>query len=156
MSKGAKIFVISIFSFCIVSFLIAFVVLNVSPMSRLRSNEINSMENNRNAEKDEESEVAKLENTTANTNDIADVDTSDSLEVPAPTSQSVKKPTYTEISSYKTTIYDKEKNRIYNINLATSKLDGAIVKAGEEFSFNKTIGAMSAKQGFKKATGFNR
>lgn len=61
----------------------------------------------------------------------------------------------TEISKYSTTIYDTEEARIHNIKLAISKLDNVTIKAGEEFSFNNTIGAMGEKQGYKKATGFD-
>lgn len=61
----------------------------------------------------------------------------------------------TLITSYTTTIYDKDENRVYNIGLANEKLNNFIVKTGEEFSFNNTIGPMGEKQGFKKALGFD-
>ena len=60
-----------------------------------------------------------------------------------------------EIATYTTTLYDKEQSRIDNINLATSKLNGKIIKKYEEFSFNNTIGPMDESNGFKKATGFD-
>lgn len=62
---------------------------------------------------------------------------------------------YKEISSYKTNIYDTDKNRIYNIKLACEKLNEHIIKCGEEFSFNSTMGSMGEKDGFKKALGFD-
>lgn len=62
---------------------------------------------------------------------------------------------YVDISTYTTQIYDKDKNRVYNIKLACKKLDGHIVKAGEEFSFNDKMGAMGKADGYKKATGFD-
>ncbi len=142
MSKGAKIFAFSAISFCIVTFLVAFIMLNTSSFSALRSNETSSIKNI-NEDKVESNEPEVPEN-------IDDVN-----DITLPTAPEFIPPVYTEISSYKTTIYDKEKNRIHNINLASDKLDGAIVKAGEEFSFNKTIGPMGANQGYKKATGFN-
>jgi vancomycin resistance protein YoaR len=61
----------------------------------------------------------------------------------------------TQIATYTTTIYDSDTNRIDNISLAISKLNGTIVKKGEEFSFNSTIGPMDESQGFKKALGFD-
>ena len=60
-----------------------------------------------------------------------------------------------QIATYTTTLYDKEKTRIENINLAISKLNGVIVENGSEFSFNNTIGPMDESNGFKKATGFD-
>ena len=60
-----------------------------------------------------------------------------------------------QIATYTTTLYDKEKTRIENINLAISKLNGVIVENKAEFSFNNTIGPMDESNGFKKATGFD-
>jgi vancomycin resistance protein YoaR len=48
-------------------------------------------------------------------------------------------PVETEVSSFSTNIYDKDDNRVYNIALAISKLNGVILKAGDTFSFNNTI-----------------
>lgn len=42
-------------------------------------------------------------------------------------------------------------NRIYNINLTASKLNGILVPPGETFSFNQTVGDISAATGFKQA-----
>ena len=60
-----------------------------------------------------------------------------------------------QIATYTTTIYDTDTNRVDNISLANSKLNGHIVKVGEEFSFNNVIGPMDESQGFKKALGFD-
>ena len=60
-----------------------------------------------------------------------------------------------QIATYTTTLYDKEKTRIENINLAISKLNGVIIENKAEFSFNNTIGPMDESNGFKKATGFD-
>ena len=60
-----------------------------------------------------------------------------------------------QIATYTTTIYDTDTNRIDNITLANSKLNGHIVKAGTEFSFNTVIGPMDETQGFKEALGFD-
>lgn len=60
-----------------------------------------------------------------------------------------------QIATYTTTIYDTDTNRVENITLANSKLNGHIVKAGTEFSFNNVIGPMDETQGFKKALGFD-
>ncbi|MDD5415477.1 MAG: VanW family protein [Candidatus Daviesbacteria bacterium] len=42
-------------------------------------------------------------------------------------------------------------NRIYNINLTASKLNGVLVPPGETFSFNATVGDITAATGFKQA-----
>lgn len=69
--------------------------------------------------------------------------------------QETATPKETQIATYTTTIYDKDENRVYNITLANQKLNNKIVKPGEVFSFNNTIGPMGEKQGFKKAIGFD-
>ncbi|MEG2348211.1 MAG: VanW family protein [Clostridia bacterium] len=60
-----------------------------------------------------------------------------------------------EIANFSSSIYDKDENRIFNIGLAISKLNDVIIKKGENFSFNHTIGPMGQKQGYKEATGFD-
>lgn len=65
------------------------------------------------------------------------------------------KKVYEDISTYTTKIQDKDNNRVYNIKRACEKLDGHIVKSGEEFSFNNKMGAMGAADGYKKAVGFD-
>jgi len=42
-------------------------------------------------------------------------------------------------------------NRIYNVSLATSRINGALVAPNEEFSFNKTLGDVSKFTGYKEA-----
>ncbi len=64
-------------------------------------------------------------------------------------------PVETQISTFSTNIYDKDDNRVYNIGLAINKINGTIVKKGEIFSFNDTVGPMGEEQGFKKAIGFD-
>lgn len=41
-------------------------------------------------------------------------------------------------------------NRIYNIQLTASKINGVLVPPGEVFSFNQTVGDMTAANGFKQ------
>ena len=85
-----------------------------------------------------------------------DVKTGDS-QVPKapPVAQKVEEKKEEVIATYSTTIYDKDANRVSNITLANSKLNGKIIKNGEEFSYNNTIGPMNEQQGFKKALGFD-
>lgn len=42
-------------------------------------------------------------------------------------------------------------NRIYNVGLGASKINGILIAPGEEFSFNKIVGDISASTGFKQA-----
>jgi vancomycin resistance protein YoaR len=42
-------------------------------------------------------------------------------------------------------------NRAFNINLAASRIDGALIAPGETFSFNKTVGDISTLTGYKQA-----
>ena len=42
-------------------------------------------------------------------------------------------------------------NRIYNVSLTASMINGVLIPPGEVFSFNKTVGDISAATGFKQA-----
>ena len=42
-------------------------------------------------------------------------------------------------------------SRVYNVNLAAKTINNIILKPGQEFSFNQTIGRVSAKTGYKSA-----
>lgn len=84
------------------------------------------------------------------------VDTSKITPPTTPPSETpTEEPKEEQIATYTTTIYDKDANRVSNIALANSKLNGKIIKNGESFSFNNTIGPMNEQQGFKKALGFD-
>ncbi len=58
------------------------------------------------------------------------------------------------INSYTTNFDNSKTDRIFNIKLASKKINGTIIGTGETFSFNDTVGAMGAEQGFKKAITF--
>lgn len=55
------------------------------------------------------------------------------------------------IGEGKSTFYGSIPNRAYNIGHAAGKLNGVLVKPGETFSFNKTIGDISSLTGYKQA-----
>ncbi len=57
----------------------------------------------------------------------------------------------TEISSFTTDILDQTPNRVDNIALTCSKINGIIVKQGETFSFCNTVGKVSSDTGYKEA-----
>lgn len=84
---------------------------------------------------------------------------SSNIEVPdkstEPNAPSTPIPVETQIAYFASNIYDKDENRVYNIGLAIKKINGTIVKKGEIFSFNDTVGPMGEEQGFKEAIGFD-
>jgi vancomycin resistance protein YoaR len=49
------------------------------------------------------------------------------------------------------TFYHSIPSRIYNVNLAQSRINGVLVAPGEVFSFDKTLGDVSAFTGYKQA-----
>lgn len=59
--------------------------------------------------------------------------------------------TETVASEFTTQIKTKSKNRATNISLTCNKINGTIVKPGEEFSFCGKIGVSKESDGYKKA-----
>lgn len=57
--------------------------------------------------------------------------------------------------TYSTKITDKTPERLNNIKLGVEKLNGAIINAGEEFSFNNQVGPRNSETGFEKAIIFD-
>ena len=56
-----------------------------------------------------------------------------------------------KIASFSTRFSILNKNRKNNIELASNKIDGVILKPGEIFSFNKVVGERTSEKGYKKA-----
>ncbi len=52
---------------------------------------------------------------------------------------------------YETAFPVTDRDRNFNLKLAASKLDGVVLKPGEEWSFNGTVGERSQKNGYKIA-----
>ena len=91
-----------------------------------------------------------------NDNKNNDDDTNNTTNSDIKEEMNITKPQKEELfATFSTSIYDKDENRVANITLANSKLNGIVIKKGEEFSFNNTIGPMDETQGFKKALGFD-
>lgn len=65
--------------------------------------------------------------------------------------ESTKKLVETEISKFSTKIIVEDDNRDNNLELSASKINGVVVKNGEEFSFNDTVGNPSPDEGYEKA-----
>ncbi|MCL2456879.1 MAG: VanW family protein [Defluviitaleaceae bacterium] len=55
---------------------------------------------------------------------------------------------------YETVFDGGDTNRAENISLAARAIDGKIVRPGEEFSYNKTVGSTTKNRGYKKAVIF--
>lgn len=55
------------------------------------------------------------------------------------------------LSQYDTTYDVKNKNKTNNLEIAMSKINGVILKPGETFSYNKTLGARTIENGYKEA-----
>jgi len=56
-----------------------------------------------------------------------------------------------ELSTFFTQYDEKNKDRNTNLKLAAAKIDGTILSPGEEFSYNKIVGARSIEAGYKEA-----
>lgn len=61
------------------------------------------------------------------------------------------KPVETELAHFSTEILVEDDNRDNNLELTASKINGTIVKDGEEFSFNDTVGNPTPDKGYEKA-----
>ena len=55
------------------------------------------------------------------------------------------------LGHYETKFPVSDRDRNFNLKLAASKLNGVVLKPGEEWSFNATVGERSQKQGYKIA-----
>ncbi|MCL2198731.1 MAG: VanW family protein [Defluviitaleaceae bacterium] len=58
------------------------------------------------------------------------------------------------LAHHQTTFDTADKGRETNITLAAGAINGAVIKPGETFSFNETIGSTTEERGYKKAVIF--
>ena len=71
---------------------------------------------------------------------------------PAVTGESLRGLLFRDVLGYQTTTFASSgENRINNIKLAASKLDGLVLMPGETFSYNETIGQRTTEAGFLEA-----
>ncbi len=54
-------------------------------------------------------------------------------------------------AGFTTSYFNSTAERKHNIKLATKKINGVVLENGEEFSFNKTVGARTEENGFMSA-----
>lgn len=80
--------------------------------------------------------------------------TADGGEVQPEITQASAKEKYKTISTF-TTDTTANKNRNTNVRLAAEAINGTIVKPGEEFSFNGTVGKRTEEKGYKGAAAYN-
>lgn len=117
---------------------------------------MNNGDNKTNQNIDYNSENNNNSNNASNSNTLSEQEKDDlNIDENEKPKEEEKAPVETDIATYTTTIYDKDENRVSNITLANSKLNGVVINPGETFSFNNTIGPMNEEQGFKKALGFD-
>ena len=69
----------------------------------------------------------------------------------APPPPPTETPSPVAIGTFVTEILDTDENRVKNLALCASVLDGVTVDSGAEFSFNNTIGQRTAEKGYKEA-----
>ncbi len=67
------------------------------------------------------------------------------------TSAAEKYGLHDHLGSGESYFYDSIPGRVYNINLGTQKVSGSLIAPGDTFSFNDSIGTISALFGFQKA-----
>lgn len=80
--------------------------------------------------------------------------TADGGEVQPEITQASAKEKYKTISTF-TTDTTANKNRNTNVRLAAEAINGTIIKPGEEFSFNGTVGKRTEEKGYKGAAAYN-
>ncbi|MDP4118164.1 MAG: VanW family protein [Bacillota bacterium] len=59
------------------------------------------------------------------------------------------------ISTFETPLKNASKTRVNNLKIASDAINGKVIKSGETFSFNDTVGATTKEKGYQKATIFN-
>ncbi len=55
------------------------------------------------------------------------------------------------VATFSTSLKGSSSNRIFNVNLATSRIDGVVVQSGEVFSFNGATGERTKENGYKES-----
>lgn len=56
-----------------------------------------------------------------------------------------------EIAKFSTKIMEEDEHRDNNMEISLSKLNGTVVKNGDTFSFNETVGSPTPNEGYEKA-----
>lgn len=72
------------------------------------------------------------------------------------TYQTQPEPVEEELYTFSTPIKSEDPNRLTNLKITSSKINGTIVKAKKEFSFYGVIGQPSSKDGYKEADAYGK
>ncbi len=56
------------------------------------------------------------------------------------------------LATFSTSLKGSSSNRIFNVTLATSRIDGVVVQSGEVFSFNGATGERTKENGYKESS----
>ncbi len=78
------------------------------------------------------------------------------IQLPNVKADTLKKTLFKDVlSEFKTNYSSSSANRASNIELAASKINGTVLKPGEEFSFNTIVGKRTTESGFKTAHAYS-
>jgi vancomycin resistance protein YoaR len=96
--------------------------------------------------------IAKLDELTQSTEKNLDIDIPVIKTLPDVTTEKVNDLGIKELIGRGTSTYFHSiPGRVHNVSLATSRINGTLVKPGETFSFNQTLGDISAFTGYQQA-----
>lgn len=114
---------------------------------------VNNTSNNQTAENNAINNTAQNNNVANNTNNTITNTTNNTINntITNNTTEQNKNTTENILYEFSTPIKSKSSNRLNNIKITCSKLNGVIVKPKEEFSFCKTVGKATEEKGYKKA-----
>lgn len=98
------------------------------------------------------SQVYNSERTSSNSN-LNNTSSNNNIVNNSTSSTTIKKSSVDEkeIASYSTPIQIDDENRDKNMEISAKKINGTIIKKGEEFSFNKIVGSPTEEKGYEKA-----
>lgn len=92
-----------------------------------------------------------------NNNSVTENETDqNAIQEPQPTEPPANEPAKSEpvetvLAEFSTTIKSRASNRLNNIQITCSKLNGTTVESGKSFSFCQTVGKATEEKGYKKA-----
>lgn len=74
---------------------------------------------------------------------------------PSPVVSETPQPINQTVGQAATKIFDNIDERNHNLNLAIEAINGKVLNAGEEFSFNQTVGPRTKEKGYQEAVGYD-
>ena len=97
--------------------------------------------------------VSNEQSVNENNNTVPENETDQNVvQEPQPTEPPAKSdPVETVLAEFSTTIKSRASNRLNNIQITCSKLNGTTVESGKSFSFCQTVGKATEEKGYKKA-----